>query len=81
MTNPFPDLPPISDRLRGALAPQLSCWPVLQKFLATRPNEDTLKRLIVIECNGNRREHILDRLVGRLTTLRRRKLRKTLKLP
>jgi hypothetical protein len=81
MSNLFPELPPMSDRLRDSLANHLSCWPTLQKFLSTKPNEDTVKRLIVLEHAGNRREQILDRLVGRLTMMRRRKLRKTLKLP
>lgn len=55
------------------LAPALNGHNALSDFLASHPDisQETVKRLLVMEVQGEQREYIVAKLVGRLTSLNR----------
>lgn len=55
-------------------APYLSCWMHLHMLLTLGVNVPDLQRLIILELCGQRRRHILTRLVGRLGRVQRHAL-------
>ena len=60
----------ISDKDEDRLQPHLSSWRALHLLMATGVNEPDLHRMIVLELVGAQRKHILQRLIGRLSTVR-----------
>lgn len=68
--------PPVEVTTKDAerLAPFLSGSNRLAKALMRGLNEPDLKRLILLELAGKRRRVLLGRLVGRLTSLARRRV-------
>ena len=67
----------VSDADRDELMPQLGNWKLLHEFMTsirnTKTEEDRLKKLIILEIDGNGRLDILGRLKGRLNRVRNKR--------
>ena len=64
----------VSDKDAQRLKIHLSGWNRLNEILLLGINEPDLRRLVVLELMGHRRMTILDRLLGRLAKLERKRI-------
>jgi hypothetical protein len=72
----FHDTVPVTipDKDVERLSPYLSGWPVLHAFFMKGVSEIDLKRLIIIELMGERRESMIYRLAARLGRVQHERL-------
>ena len=64
----------VSDKDAQRLKIHLSGWNRLNEILLLGINEPDLRRLVVLELMGQRRLTIIDRLLGRLAKLERKRI-------
>lgn len=65
----------LSDKDKERLGVHLAGWNRLNEILLLGVNEGDLQRLIVLELMGSRRLDIVNRLLGRLQKLERKRIR------
>jgi hypothetical protein len=66
----------LSDKDAERLTPYLGGWPTLHKFFVGQPsNEADLKRLVIMELMGDRRETLINRLLARLSAVQQNRWR------
>jgi hypothetical protein len=67
----------VSDKDAERLAPYLGGWLTLNEFfIAESPTEEDLKRLVVMELMGDRREYLINKLLARLSGVIQRRWHK-----
>jgi hypothetical protein len=57
------------DKDAARLTPHLSSWRSLHEIMLLGVNEPDLKRLVVLELLGQKRRQILQRLIGRISSI------------